>query len=76
MGGRKGARGNEDAHFRSQAQKYMAASGDGGVDGMTGGVTGKVRDSGGDAGIKVSHGEHGCRGTGEGGKHCAQVGQR
>ena len=76
VGGRKSARGNEDAHFRSQAQKDTAASGDGGVNGVAGGVTGKVRDSGGGAGIKVPHGKHRCRGTGEGGKHGAQVYQR
>ena len=73
VGGRKSACGNEDAHLRSHAQKHTAPSVQGGVDCVAGGVTGKVRESGGGAGIKVPHGKHRGRGTGEGGKHCAQV---
>ena len=42
---------------------------------MSGRVASKIRDSRGSAGIKISHGNHRSRGTGEGSKHRMQVHQ-
>ena len=43
---------------------------------MAGRVAIKIRDSSGGAGIKIPHGDHRSRGTGEGSKHRTQVHQR
>ena len=76
VGGCKGTCSNENTHISGEAQERTAPGIEGGVDCVAGRVASKIRDSRGSAGIKIPHGNHRSRGTGEGSKHRTQVHQR